>query len=282
MLLGCAIGAGIMFSSSMYDTLLSTGQAVEGYRELTFDRNTGLSVIVRGFLVRFFTGFFPGVYGYYDGVYCVIIGVLTVLLIIKSEKMLIPKFFSGAFVGFSTAVLAAVYYLPTFGAQMSLSATAAVNVLFFASIFAAIILAFWQDKLKLFKMSGIWLAAPLVMVPLVVINTVGERSFLMPLVFLVMFICALLAELNIRKSIVLSVILLVPLFYWGYIYTDIGATGRERMQIIAEAIDTNAVDITIPKFSHEEHLWEPDPKSEYRKKYFRLFYGLNEVFCVDS
>lgn len=205
-----------------------------------------------------------------------IIGVLTVLLIIKSEKMLIPKLFSGAFVGFSTAVLAAVYYLPTFGAQMSLSATAAVNVLFFASIFAAIILAFWQDKLKLFKMSGIWLAAPLVMVPLVVINTVGERSFLMPLVFLVMFICALLAELNIRKSIVLSVILLVPLFYWGYIYTDIGATGRERMQIIAEAIDTNAVEITLPKFPHEEYLWEPDPKSEYRKKYFRLFYGLNE------
>ena len=276
MLLGCAIGAGIMFSSSMYDTLLSTGQAVEGYRELTFDRNTGLSVIVRGFLVRFFTGFFPGVYGYYDGVYCVIIGVLTVLLIIKSEKMLIPKFFSGAFVGFSTAVLAAVYYLPTFGAQMSLSATVAVNVLFFASIFAAIILAFWQDKLKLFKMSGIWLAAPLVMVPLVVINTVGERSFLMPLVFLVMFICALLAELNIRKSMVLSVILLVPLFYWGYIYTDIGATGRERMQIIAEAIDTNAVEITLPKFPHEEYLWEPDPKSEHRKKYFRLFYGLNE------
>lgn len=125
-------------------------------------------------------------------------------------------------------------------------------------------------------MSGIWLAAPLVMVPLVVINTVGERSFLMPLVFLVMFICALLAELNIRKSIVLSVILLVPLFYWGYIYTDIGATGRERMQIIAEAIDTNAVEITLPKFPHEEYLWEPDPKSEYRKKYFRLFYGLNE------
>ena len=70
--------------------------------------------------------------------------------------------------------------------------------------------------------------------------------------------------------------LLVPLFYWGYIYTDIGATGRERMQIIAEAIDTNAVEITLPKFLHEEYLWEPDPKSEYRKKYFRLFYGLNE------
>ena len=86
----------------------------------------------------------------------------------------------------------------------------------------------------------------------------------------------ILAELNIRKSIVLSVILLVPLFYWGYIYTDIGATGRERMQIIAEAIDTNAVEITLPKFPHEEYLWEPDPKSEYRKKYFRLFYGLNE------
>lgn len=59
MLLGCAIGAGIMFSSSMYDTLLSTGQAVEGYRELTFDRNTGLSVIVRGFLVRFLRDFSP-------------------------------------------------------------------------------------------------------------------------------------------------------------------------------------------------------------------------------
>ena len=57
---------------------------------------------------------------------------------------------------------------------------------------------------------------------------------------------------------------------------DIGATGRERMQIIAEAIDTNAVEITLPKFPHEEYLWEPDPKSEYRKKYFRLFYGLNE------
>lgn len=276
MLAGCIIGAGIMFSSSMYDTLLSTGQAVGGYRELTFDKNAGLLVIVQGFLVRFFTGFFPGVYGYYDCIYCVIIGALTAVLTLKAQASPLKKTVSEIFIILSTALLAAIYYLPVFSAQMSLFMTAMANILFFVSIFAAIVLLFWQDKLKMLKMSGIWLAAPLVMVPMVVINTVGERSFLMPLVFLVMFICALLAELDFRKNLLLSVVLLVLMLYWGHIYTDIGAVNRERLAIIDETIAENAAEITLPKFPHEEYLWEPDPKSEYRRKYFRLFYGLNE------
>ena len=64
--------------------------------------------------------------------------------------------------------------------------------------------------------------------------------------------------------------------YWGNIYYEIGQVKALRDKIVAEAVMNNAEEITLPKYPHEELLWEPDPKSDYRKKYFRLFYGLRE------
>lgn len=275
MLIGCLIGTIIMFSSSMYGTLMATGQAVDGYRELTFDKNDGASVIIKGFLVRFFSGFFPGIYGYYDGIYCLIIGFVLLLLLLKAEITMLMKALLAGFVGLSTVCLGAVYYLPL-PFLASVRETVAVNGLFFLSVLASVMILFWQDKLLLLKLSGIWLAAPLVMVPLVVINTVGERSFLMPLIFLVMFCCALLAEINWSKAGLGGVILAVLMLYWGVVYTQIGMVNRERLALIDEAIADNAQTLVLPPYSHEEYLWQADPKSDYRKKYFKLFYGLNE------
>ena len=63
----------------------------------------------------------------------------------------------------------------------------AFDCLFFLIIFAEIILCFAKEGLFCLKAAGVWLAAPLVIVPLVAVNTAGYRSFLTPYVFLVMF-----------------------------------------------------------------------------------------------
>lgn len=266
MLLGAIIGMGIMFSSSMYDTLLATGQAVDGYRELTFDTNSTLAEIISGFSGRFFSDFLPGIYGGDNWFYCVIIGVLMIIVLAKGQKLKLKYPMIGLVI-LSTIALATSAKMP-----------AVVSIGYFLAILVGTMLAFWSSKLTMLKLCGIWLAAPLVMVPLVVINTVGERSFLMPIVFLIMFIAALLSEIKInwRMDKALSICLLVLMIYWGVIYTDIGRIKRERAEIIDEAIKTEATEVILPNFPHEEYLWWPDPKSEYRRKYFRLFYGLNE------
>lgn len=273
MLLGSITGAGIMFSSSMYETLLSTGQAVDGYRELTFDTHSSLIEIIQGFSARFFGEFMPGIYGGDNWFYCVIISMLFIVLLaqVKERKLKYPMI--GLVILSTIAVI-----MMALAEKGSIKILASVSVGYFLSIFLSIIVAFSDKKLTMLKLSGIWWAHPLVMVPLVVINTVGERSFLMPIVFLVMFIAALLSEIKInwRADKVLSICLLVLMIYWGVIYTDIGIVKRERAEIINEAILNEASEIILPQFPHEEYLWWPDPKSEYRRKYFRLFYGLNE------
>lgn len=273
MLFGTIIGAVIMFSSSMYETLLSTGQAVDGYRELTFDVESGLFEIVSGFLARFFGEFLPGIYGGDNWFYCVIISMLFIVLLaqVKERKLKYPMI--GLVILSTIAVI-----MMALTEKGSIKILASVSVGYFLSIFLSIIVAFSDKKLTMLKLSGIWWAHPLVMVPLVVINTVGERSFLMPVVFLIMFIAALLSEVKInwRLDKVLSICLLVLIIYWGAIYTDIGSVKRERAELINEAIVNEASEVILPQFPHEEYLWWPDPKSEYRRKYFRLFYGLKE------
>lgn len=271
MLLGSITGAGIMFSSSMYETLLSTGQAVDGYRELTFDTHSSLIEIIQGFSARFFGEFMPGIYGGDNWFYCIIIGVLLIVVLAKGQARKIKYPMSGLVI-LSTIAVATMALAPEANAKMA----AVASIGYFFSILVGTLLAFDSNKLNMLKMCGIWLAAPLVMVPLVVINTVGERSFLLPIVFLIMFAVALLSEINWRMDKILSVCLLGLLLYWGVIYTDIGSVKRERAMIINEAIRTEATEVVLPGFPHEEYLWWPDPKSDYRRKYFRLFYGLNE------
>ena len=119
--------------------------------------------------------------------------------------------------------------------------------------------------------------------PLVAVNTAGYRSFLTPYVFLVMFLVLMINNLNFNRQIWQRIIFAILLaanialtIYWGSIYYDIGQIKDMRDEIIAEAVANNSAEITLPRYPHEQLLWEPDPKSEYRKKYFRLFYGLRE------
>ena len=276
------LGAAIMFSSSMYDTLLSTGQAVDGYRELTFDLSQGIGAVALSFAERFLLNFLPEIYGQNWGM-CLAIGAIMLLLCLKEIKGVkrcgvasLHIIITLSLVLIYTTSFWTVYFNP----QQLIWLPIAFDCLFFLIIFAEIVLCFTKEGLFCLKAAGVWLAAPLVIVPLVAVNTAGYRSFLTPYVFLVMFLVLMMSRLSINWQ----KIALIPLLaanialtvYWGNIYYEIGQVKALRDKIIAEAVMNNAEEITLPKYPHEELLWEPDPKSDYRKKYFRLFYGLRE------
>ena len=284
-LLSLILGAFIMFSSSMYDTLLSTGQAVDGYRELTFDFSQGIGAIAVSFAKRFVINFLPEIYGHNWGM-CLSIG--AIMLIYCLSKISGYKRFLAAILHIMiTAALVVMYstsfWTNYFNAEQIIWLPLWFNVLFCILILVEIILCFNKDLTLCFKALGVWLAAPLVIVPLVAVNTAGYRSFLTPYVFLVMFLVLMINNLNFNRQIWQRIIFAILLaanialtIYWGSIYYDIGQIKDMRDEIIAEAVANNSAEITLPRYPHEQLLWEPDPKSEYRKKYFRLFYELRE------
>lgn len=284
-LLSLILGAFIMFSSNMYDTLLSTGQAVDGYRELTFDFSQGIGAIALGFAKRFFVNFLPEIYGH-NWVMCLAIGVI--MLIHCLSKISGYKRFLAAILHIVITLALVVMYSTSFwtqyfNAEQIVWLPLYFNALFCLLILGEIILCFAKDLSLCFKALGVWLAAPLVIVPLVAVNTAGYRSFLTPYVFLVMFLVLMVSQINISRQIwqrisltALAAANIALAVYWGNIYYEIGQVKDMRDKIIAEAVVNNSAEITLPKYPYEQFLWEPDPKSDYRKKYFRLFYDLRE------
>lgn len=78
MMAGLTAGAFIMFSSRVFGTLFSTGQAVGGIRKFTFDIDAGLCSIIKQLFKRYFSVVFP------NALTIDVFACLTVLMLISA------------------------------------------------------------------------------------------------------------------------------------------------------------------------------------------------------
>ncbi len=285
---GNLVGTVIMFSSSVYKTLVEKGTAIEGYRTLSFDRGAGLINIIIGFVRRYVILYPDRIWIRNTVLCCVILLLMTTLQLQKQKdagKRLKWTVINALLIGYT------IYH--RFEGDIQLSSQWWTNVLragmaclFFVVVLVQGVLLLHDNKTQRDLFLFCWLSAPAVMLPMIVVASVGWRSYLTSDLFLLETGLLLLMKLteeeeneNFRKTAaaLLAAALCAVWGYFGVVYHDIGAVRKQRSEVIAQARVGETDSILLKAFPHGEYLWGPDPEyGSERVEFFRQFYQIPE------
>ena len=284
--LGNLIGFAVMFSSSMYTTLMSTGSAVDGYRTLSFDRNAGLITILFGFFRRFAVQF-PNQIWAQQTVLCEVTLLLLCFILLKTEKAKRKAAWIVINVGFAAYFLYYHFYgqiqLPSEWWSNVLSA--GISILYFCAVICQVFSLFGRRNVLTAELVFTWVSAPLIILPMLVISSVGPRSFLTSDLFLIEFcmllVYALLKHFGTRERCAMAAgcLAVLCMLWWNYgcIYRGIGAIKNEREALIESARNGETHQILMRNFPHREYLWQTEPAyGSERVAFFREFYRIPE------
>ena len=283
--LGNLLGTVTMFSSGMYRTLMSTGAALDGYRTLSFSRGDSFFSILVGFFRRFVI-LYPDRLWTQNTVLCC--AVLLLLLLISIRKKNLPWLF--LWCSADLAMLCYVLYYKAKGAVQLSSQwwsnvlSAGLGILLFTLVLVQCMMLFRENSPCRRVLCFLWISCPIIILPMIVISSVGPRSFLTSDWLLAEFVLILMIQLtegifDKRRKVLLTGTLLIAVallwFRLGAVYADIGLTGRERAELIREARKGNTETIVLPSFPHGEYLWGSDPEyGSERVAFFRDFYHI--------
>lgn len=289
LLLGAAAGAAVMFSSSIYATLLSTGTAVHGYRKLTFDPDAGLPAILRSFWERFDQKIMANLW---EDNRILTAAILTaMLLVLVRRRRDLPRWLAGLLLlchlGFM-GLLGAGWTLELSGRALRLFHLAAGGGLFLL-VALETALALHRTPRLACKLLWLWVSAPLVLLPLVAVSTLGPRLFFTSDAFLSLFCLAALREglRDVRPAAsgvvaaAAAAAVCVLCIRWAGIYAAIGAVTDRRMDLIRQTADSGAQEVTLPAYPYGQYLWMPDPANEKRVGFFKEFYGIPQSVTVN-
>ena len=285
MVIGSIIGLIIMFSSSLYDTLLSTGYAVGDYRQIPALGSNSISqflyLTVRSML-------FLGT-GLYAGNYVICMFILLCLCRLITKHPRIPsvpwrKWLIRGNITCSVA-LTACRYLTSISAEINNLMHAfnfLVSVSFFLLTTVELILLFKSVPQTLRCLLILWLSAPMLIAPLLVTTECGSRLFFSSNLFLILISLVLLGHsipksasaFSVRVERVIAVTAAVLLIFHGFIYAQIGSCKQARNTKIAETLANEHAEVILPAFPFADYLHIPDPNSDYRVDYFKEFYGI--------
>ena len=284
LLAGNLIGTVIMFSSPIYSTLLETGTAVDGLRKLEIDRGAGLlSEIFR--LIRFFLFVYP------NQIWAANIWMICFICVFLAVFCLKKKGFVIRLVGFACNAVFLIYFLYVkFYGKVQFSSSwwtdafsAGMCLLFFMSVLIQCFVLFDRQEKSTKFLVFVWLAAPAVMLPLVIVAT-GLGRCCLPTQMLQMLFCLMLTEklwdCCEMKTVRMTEILFLALFgciciWMGKVYIDIGAVKRERDHDVSLAQSGVVKKIQMKAFPHGQYLWNADPAQGSREEYyFREFYRI--------
>ena len=179
MLAGNAIGLIIMFSSGIYQSLLSSGTAVNGYRTLTVDLHDSL-INIFIFASNRFMYYYPHRAFGNNWVICSLICVLLFLLAGRGKRLvrvgvrLFTAFFFAYFVFTHSYGL-----LEDHISRWSEMYTRWLNMLFFWGVFLAVLLLPWKGARMRIILIFVWLSVVVIIAPLVVIKLIWPRYFIL-------------------------------------------------------------------------------------------------------
>ena len=277
-LLAALIGLVIMFSSSLYQTLWSTGEAVNGYRQLLVNSQTNLQDFVLGCFRQILRIPF---YLYANNTFlCAAIVVLMSILCIQNKKTCRQTKVCMVLNSLLVICLILSNYLSAIVGSF-------ISVLFFVTVTGELIWYFKENKPVLGKMLFVWISPVCIILPIVVTSELGSRLFFTTNAILVLFALFLLsftlksASKKGYYTIIFSVIAGLLLLQHGAVYYAIGECSRERNAIIENAVQTNADEILLPQYPYGNYLWGPNPTKASREQYFKEFYGIAADVSVE-
>ena len=288
LLAGNLIGTAIMFSSPIYTTLVETGTAVGGLRRLEIDKEAGLiSEFFR--LIRFFLYYYPNQIWTSNVWMSSCICLLLIVICLKKENLWIRM-------GGSVNVVFLLYFLYVkFCGKVEFSSawwsgtfSAGMGLLFFLSVLIQCLILFDRGNKSTHFLVFTWLAAPAVMLPLVIVAT-GLGRCCLPTQMLHMLFCMMLMlklwDCSGKNTVRTMGVVITTLFCcicigFGKVYFDIGVVKRIRDHDVFLARTGAINSIQMKEFPHGGYLWNADPALGDREveSYFRAFYRIpNEV-----
>ena len=295
-LIGTLIGLLIMFSSTIYPALFESGSTLGNGRQLSYSSQAGFA----GLIVSCFRNFSQEMamrLWENNTVLCCSISVLLILLWVKQPEtkhcrfgkflmaidiLSIPYFITFSHLEYGKYILQGYGLLKLF--------EVVINLGFFAVVALQVVLLYRSRRWQMAKLLLTWFSVPAVLAPLTAVVFEGCRFYLTSNVFLVAFVLLLLADCiteiphrytDFLLALSLSAFLSCCLFY-GFIYRQIGICTQQRMEILEEARQTDASEVSLPSYPYMvlDYVWWPNPGDEYRDAYFREFFGLQPTVTL--
>ena len=262
MLTGNAVGLTIMFSNSIYQSLLHSGTAVGGYRTLIFDLHDNLFHVFL-LLNQRFVYFYPNRIFGDNWLMCSLISILLFLLSDRRKRLI--RFGIRVFALFFFVYFVYVQFfgpLEDYLSHWNEVRTQWLNLLFFWGVFLSIILLPWSGSQMRIILIFVWLSVLGIVAPLIVIKLIWPRYFIFSSLFLVEFCMFLFDEvykdlgkgLRAVECFILLAYLLVA-GYWFSIYHDIGQGKMERDALIRAARNGEIDRLYFEELPHSEYLF---------------------------
>lgn len=284
LLLGNMTGTVLMFSGSIYHTLMESGHAINGMRAFKLDRSISLWDNLLLSQQRF-VYFFPQSIWSNNWVLTASASLLLAGHCWKKNNPI--RIIAAAMLFFFAAIF---IFMRCFGPLelfipgWSDVLTQRLNLLFFWFV-AALVIVLWRNrKRQMAVLLFLWFSAPGVILPLSVTNMNAEdtRCFLTSAVFLIEFCLLLSLDGRLIKNegvrntaaVFLAIGVLFCCAQKLIIYHGINTVRLERAELVQAAQRGETDRIDFPDFPHWEYLWVTEPIGESQRSYFRAFYRI--------
>ena len=286
LLIGSIAGTVLMFSGSVYGSLLSTGHAYNDMRSITVDLSAGLWSNLRKLYSRY-VYFFPRYLWGDQWIPCTLISCLLAAKSIRSKQKW--RFFISIFFSLFAVYFVAVRFLGPIENHVDRWGdvlTQRLNLLFFWAGVVAILLFWRAERSRLSILLFLWLSVPGIILPLLATNTTSEssRCLLTPAVFLIVFCLTLIVDAEpvrngyLRKGFnaLIAVLLLVSVARLTIVSYENGLVMQEREALVKSAREGEAHYLDFPDFPYLDYLWVTEPLGDRQKGFFRAFYQIPE------
>lgn len=306
LLAGAVLGTVAMFSSSIYGSIVESGQALGGGRKILIFTGDSLTEVAAVILEE---GKENIVKLYERNVeLCVLLlllfSALLLINVLKRQSGAAPdlRLLNGASTGAIALNIALIGCLIGTSAEMPFfinlfqeRAPGLLSLVMFSLVLVEFFLLWRLDqKRKYLYYAFIWASSLLVFLPLAVTNVGGGRLFSLPFTLQLLVaakLCGCLctspllsAGTTRRKALnaaflVMLVITAIPAGRKARDYFEIGKIAKEQLKIIEAAKENGAGKITLPAYSYDlemNYLWYPHPKGGLRESYFKAFYGIED------
>jgi len=282
-LLGVTAGAVIMFSGSIYRSLLTTGHTEGVGRYLSFPVDMKLLELIP-FLYYRSLFFMPGNLWGNNWLACTVIAICMAFAA-KDLRPGLQKAVLFICLCFTLFFIMNRFLGPIerYVSRWSDVLSQRLHFLFFWVILFLILFLFRDQKKTRLILLLLWLLSPLSIAPMAAVTSIPARCFLPTVVFLEEF-CLLLLQCEEKKIppparkvgiMLLTAILVVCAVRIVYIYSCLGRAERQREALIAEAKRTQVSSLYLPDYPYEEfHAYTEPMKGGGQLRFFREFYQI--------
>lgn len=268
MLLGSVLAAFLMLSNGIFADLAQTGEAVQGYRQLSFSLEDGLLPLVYNIVRQYVGELLPRAF------------ILGPHLAWPIAVITFFGFWHSSFrPACALALFPVVHNLVVIYTGIYVSRPGWIASCISWSLPLLALLVQRADRTLKFRRLLLFLAAPLSLLPLSVTSSLVHRHFFFPMVLLILLAVDEAQEVLCRRWgwAVPAALLVGMMLRWGIPCWTVRGCTELREEIIAQAHETGEQTIVLPTDRYQYVIWAArNPWNVEKAHYFCQIYGFSD------